>query len=79
MAFEQKDNTFALFKNSRKNQPNHPDYVGDGVHNGELVELSCWLRISKKTGKTFMSGTIRPKLVSEPTSDVAPDEDVPFV
>jgi hypothetical protein len=82
----QYDNSGALFKNDRKEQPNHPDYRGDITINGEPFWLSAWIKEGKK-GK-FMSLSIKPKEEQAPAPKAAPKEskrssmddmdDVPF-
>lgn len=57
----QYDNTNrgALFKNDRKEQPNHPDYRGSVNVGGVEYWLSAWIKDGQK-GK-FMSLSIKPK------------------
>jgi len=59
MAFETRDNSGALFKNSRKERENHPDYTGDGMVNGQKVRISAWIK-KAKSGSTFMSLAFSP-------------------
>lgn len=47
MAFEQKDNQGALFKNEHKAKDSHPDYRGPCVVNGKELEISAWIKKSK--------------------------------
>ena len=48
MAFEQRDNSGALFANGRKLKDNHPDYIGNGMVNGKLIRISGWKKQSAK-------------------------------
>jgi hypothetical protein len=93
MAFEQKPNSGAMFRNDKKNSPNHPDMRGD-VHldktflinvmdksKGSLVKISLsgWSKESA-AGKKYLSLS-----ASEPWEGGAaapkqsiPDEDLPY-
>lgn len=52
-------NSGALFKNDRKEQPNHPDYKGSAEIDGVDYWLSAWIK-EGKSGK-FMSLSFKPK------------------
>lgn len=56
MAFEEKPNTFALFRNKRKEKDTHPDLTGRGNFNGVKFELSGWKR---QSGELVLTGTIK--------------------
>jgi uncharacterized protein (DUF736 family) len=59
-------NRGALFKNNRKEQPNHPDYNGTINVNGVDYWLNGWLKESKKDGKKFFSLSVKEKGVNAP-------------
>lgn len=60
MAFEQKDNSGALFKNEKKEKDTHPDYTGNGMIDGREFWFSAWLKTDRNGGK-FMSMAFKPK------------------
>lgn len=72
MADYDNTNRGALFKNDNKEQDNHPDYKGSINVNGVEYWISSWLKTSDKTGKKFMSLSVKqkedaPRQVSQPT------------
>lgn len=56
-AYEMKDNTFALFKNSKKENDKHPDYTGEIMVDGRKLRLSAWINESKG-GSKYMKGAV---------------------
>lgn len=47
MAFEERDQSGSLFKNTRKEKDSHPDYQGKAIINGQPVYVSAWLKEGK--------------------------------
>lgn len=54
MAYEQKDNSGALFKNDKAGNPKRPDYKGKLMVAGKNYQVSGWIRESKQ-GDKFLS------------------------
>ena len=79
-------NRGAIFKNEDKQQDNHPDYKGSLNVNGVDLWVSGWIKTSEKTGKKFLSLSVKPKdaapvkQASKPKSSGFDDmnDDVPF-
>lgn len=86
MAYEQRDNSGTLFRNDRKEQPNHADYQGECMVDGNLYYMNAWLK-EGKNGK-FFSFSFRPKAPQGKQQTSAPpkaskprlddDSDLPF-
>lgn len=55
--YEMKDNTFTLFKNTKKDSEKHPDYTGEIMVNGKKERLSAWIN-EAKSGLKYISGRI---------------------
>lgn len=75
MAYEQKDMSWSLFKNDRKESENHPDYTGSGKVGGREVWVSAWVK-ETKDGRKYFSGSYRFKENQPETDPQAPLERV---
>ena len=53
--------TAGLFPEENKKSDNGPDYTGEVDIGGTKYRLAGWKRVSKKSGKKFLSGAIEPK------------------
>lgn len=58
MAFEQRDNSGALFKNDKGGVETRPDYKGKALIDGVENEISAWIK-KDRNGKPFMSLSFR--------------------
>ena len=75
-------NSGALFKNTKKQKDNHPDYTGTINVDGEEFYISAWLKTSKG-GSKYMSLAVNPKeekpaKVSNQANHQPFQDDVPF-
>ena len=82
MAYEMRPNTGSLFKNKRKEQPNHPDYAGTVLVGGVEYFLNGWLK-QTQAGEKFFSLSLReknpPAEASRPVQQQVDDSDeIPF-
>jgi hypothetical protein len=78
MAYEQRDNSGSLFKNSEKTSanPNWADYQGKIMVDGKLHYLSAWMKESAG-GVKFMSLATKP-VAEQATAVQANTDDLPF-
>ena len=84
MAYEQREGSGALFKNFKK-EGKQPDWRGDAMFKGEMIEVSGWTKPTSKGGE-FISLSIKEKQAYTPkqetkSSDPAfadMDDDIPF-
>jgi hypothetical protein len=60
MAYQQKENSGALFKNDKKEKETHADYRGDINIGGVNYWISGWLK-DTKTGGKFLSLAVNVK------------------
>ena len=59
MAYEEKENSGALFVNGRKEKDTHPDFTGRGNFNGVSFEISAWKKPGKNGRPGFLSLSIK--------------------
>lgn len=85
MAFEQRDNSAALFKNERKEKDSHPDRKGSGMIGGVEYWISGWVK-EGANGK-FLTLAFEVKRDDQKRKEEAPrnlvaaadfDDDIPF-
>jgi hypothetical protein len=68
-------NRGALFRNDDKNDNQDRDYFGPLDIEGTEYWLSGWVRISKKSGKKYLSLSIKPKQDKPPATNKSPAGD----
>src|SRR5262249_3892353 len=73
MAFEQKDNSGAVFVNDRKEEDAHPDRTGSARIDGVDFWVNGWLR-KTRDGKPYLSLSFRPKQ-DKPAASTKPRAD----
>lgn len=55
MTYEYKAGQFSLFKNTKKEKENQPDYQGDGADlSGQLIRIAAWKK-TDKNGNLWLS------------------------
>lgn len=84
MAFEQKNNQGAMFKNERKDQETHADWTGNCRIEDHDYWVNCWEKQGAK-GKFFSlsfkrkDGTAaRPEPTGKPKPALVADDEVPW-
>ena len=83
MAFEQQDNSGAIFVNDRKEKDTHPDRSGSARINGVDYWVSGWLR-KTKDGNPYLSLAFKEKNANASTGDKSKsraeelDDRIPF-
>ena len=82
--YEQKPNSFSLFKNEQKTEDKQPDYSGTMTDaSGKKFKIAAWVNTAQTTGNKYLGGTITEDVNIKPmqTKPVqAPEEsnDLPF-
>ena len=59
--FELKENQVMIFKNEKREKDSHPEYKGKMNVNGEIMDVSLWVKTGTKSGKKYFSGTVQPE------------------
>ena len=85
MAYENKPNTGAMFKNEKKESDKHPDYTGTYYNeNGVKMSSAMWINESKNGLKYFSIVNSEWREKTEKTEEpaaaqtTATDDDLPF-
>jgi hypothetical protein len=76
MAYTPKDLSGALFKNDKGDNAARPDYRGDAMVNGELMEIAAWIKpLPSDASKRYMSLSFKPKQQRQEEPRQAPSHD----
>jgi uncharacterized protein (DUF736 family) len=85
MAFEQRDNEGALFRNDKEGNDKRPDYKGSLKAAGVTYKISAWVNTPKAGGDKFLKLKLEPADEARPagsvpaaTGEAKPLEDLPF-
>jgi len=70
MAFEQKDNSGAVFVNDKKQSDTHPDRTGTALIGGVVYFVNGWLK-KTKSGQPYLSLSFKPKVQSSTEATAA--------
>ena len=67
MAYEQREGSATLFRNDKKSSDKAPDWRGEGMLNGELIEIAAW----EKSGSrgAFFSLNLKNKQAYQPKQE----------
>ena len=76
--FQSKPNTGALFRNERKINDSDRDYSGEININGTEYWLSGWAKQSQKTGRKYLSVTLKAKQESAKPTAAPFDDEIPL-
>jgi hypothetical protein len=80
MAYEMREGSGSLFRNDKDGNEMRPDYRGDALINGQVMEVAAWIK-QGKNGK-FMSLSFKPKeekaTKSAPKTVADMDDSIPF-
>ena len=69
--YETKPGNGAIFKNKKKQEDKHPDYVGDIVTpSGEALRLSLWVKTGQQSGEKYFSVSVQPPYQSTQATPV---------
>lgn len=76
---ERNEGSGFLFKEKDKKSPNHPDYTGKLVVDGDEVRIAGWIKESA-AGNKYMSLQLdtHERRTRQEVSTVDPDDDIPF-
>lgn len=59
MAYEQKNNSGAIFRNNKREKDTHPNMTGKAMVNGVMVYVSAWTK-ERENGEKWLSLSFTP-------------------
>lgn len=76
MAYEQKDNSGAIFKNDKKGNDKAPDYRGKIMVDGKEKEIALWVKKSNSGISYFSVALKEPYNQAQPESKSSVNNDI---
>jgi len=81
MAYEVRDMSGSVFKNTRRDRENSPELTGSGMIFGKDVWINAWVKVDKNGNKwisfSFKEKQPKPETDTRPMSQITDDE-IPF-
>jgi uncharacterized protein (DUF736 family) len=75
---EQRLNSGAIFKNTKKEKETQPDYNGAIDVNGKEFRIALWVKDSKAGNKFFSVAISEPQVHTASLDPVKDEDDLPF-
>jgi uncharacterized protein (DUF736 family) len=75
---EQRLNSGAIFKNTKKEKETQPDYNGTIDVNGKEFRIALWVKDSKAGNKFFSVAISEPQVQTASIDTTKEDDDLPF-
>ena len=81
MAYEVRDMSGSVFKNTRRDRDTSPELTGSGMIFGKEVWINAWVKVDKNGNKwisfAFKEKQPKPEVDTRPMSQITDDE-IPF-
>jgi hypothetical protein len=76
--FQHRELSGSLFKNDRKEQPNHPDYRGDCLIGGQQYWVSGWIKDGARGKWMSLAFTSKGAKTPQTPTPSFDEDDIPF-